>query len=159
MVHREIARPKLLVLFFFCLFIGYFHMLLAVDFNVAKMFDAMLTSERFGTPWSRGSLGSWKTLLNELAGFLYLGPALGGLMFARPGRFGLWSKIAVVIGLVLIALQGLSTGTRFVMMGYMSAFVTVYILSLPGLNFPKLFRIILPTTGAMLAITVLLLQF
>jgi oligosaccharide repeat unit polymerase len=81
------------------------------------------------------------------------------MMFARPGRFGFWSKMAVVIGLILTVLQGVSTGTRFVMMGYVSAFVTVYILSLPGLNFAKLLRIVVPASALVLAITVLLLQF
>ncbi len=159
MVHREIARPKLLIIFFLCLLIGYFHMLLAVNFNVAKMFDSMFTAGRFGTPWQRGQLGNWKTLLNELAGLLYLCPALAGMMFARPGRFGFWSKILVVIGLLLTVAQGISTGTRFVMMGYVCAFVTVYILSLPGLNFTKLLRIILPASAVVMAVTVLLLQF
>src|SRR5262245_45124533 len=130
-VHREIARPKLLSMFFLCLLIGYFHMLLAVNFNVSKMFDAMFTAGRFGMPWQRGQLGNWKTLLNELAGLLYLCPALAGMMMARPGRFGLWSKITVGLGLLLTVAQGISTGTRFVMMGYVCAFVTVYILSLP----------------------------
>lgn len=159
MVHREITRPKLVVLFFLCLVIGYFHMLLAVNFDVAKMFHAMFTAGRFGMPWQRGQLGNWKTLLNELAGFLYLCPAIAGMMFARPKNFGVSNRIAVVIGLLLTVAQGISTGTRFVMMGYVSAFVTVYILSLPGLNFAKLLRIVVPASAVVLAITVLLLQF
>jgi hypothetical protein len=159
MVHREISRPKLVKMFWLCLLIGYFHMLLAVQFDVIRMFEAIFTAGRFGMPWQRGQFGNWKTLLNEFAGLLYLCPALAGMMFARPGRFGSWSRIGVIIGLILTALQGISTGTRFVMMGYVCAFVTVYILSLPELNFAKLLRITLPAAAIVVSITVILLQF
>ena len=41
-----------------CLFIGYFHMLWAVDFDVTELVAEMM-EPRFAQPWGRGRLGGW----------------------------------------------------------------------------------------------------
>ncbi|HZC34121.1 MAG TPA: hypothetical protein VE242_00835, partial [Chthoniobacterales bacterium] len=60
------ATPRFLLgCFWFAFAMGFFYMLLAVEFNVFALID-QLTWARFTQSWQRGRFGDWKALLNEV---------------------------------------------------------------------------------------------
>jgi hypothetical protein len=128
-----LARPGppifLLGLFWFAFFMGFFYMLLAVDFNIFVMID-QLTWPRFTQTWQRGRFGDMKTLLNEVGMILYLVPPLGGIILAGREKFKLVSVIGVLAALLFTLFQGYAGGTRNVLGSYLVTFLVGYALVL-----------------------------
>jgi hypothetical protein len=126
---REGPPIFLLGLFWFAFFLGFFYMLLAVDFNVFAMID-QLTWPRFTQTWQRGRFGDMKALLNEVGMILYLVPPLAGIILAKREKFKPLSLIAVFCALIFTLFQGYAGGTRNVLGAYLVTFLVGYALVL-----------------------------
>ena len=122
---RDVPLSWLMAIFWGSFFLGYFHMLLAVDFNIPKMIEAMM-KPRFEQPWGRPRLGDWKALLNELALLLYLIPPVAGLMVARREKYPLLLVICVVFGLLWTLFYGFLSGTRSLFGTFLVTFMIAY---------------------------------
>jgi hypothetical protein len=120
---KQVPPGMLLAIFWCCFAVGYFHMLLAVNFNVKEMLRYFVDA-RFTQPWTRGRLGDWKALVVELGMFIYLLPPLAGIILARRARYGPVSIMLVTCGLLFTLFYGFSSGTRNVLASYL---VTVLI--------------------------------
>lgn len=158
-IDRELSGHNLMALFFLCLGIGYLHVLVATNFNPAEIWKGMFYTDRWSKPWSRGQFGDWKALLNELGTLINLCPVLGGFIFARSRQFSAGMRTAVLAGLLLVLVFGISNGTRFVVAGYVASFASAYVLSLVKVNFRRLMAVIVPAMAVVLVTTVLMLQF
>jgi oligosaccharide repeat unit polymerase len=126
----EIPAVWIVIIFFSCVGVGYFHMLIAVDFDVMKMLSCFV-DPRFTQPWQRGRLGDWKALLVELGLFIYLIPPLAGIMIARRRRYGIVSLTLVCAALLLTFFYGFSSGTRNIFASYLVTFLIAYSFALP----------------------------
>jgi hypothetical protein len=117
--------------------LGYAHMLLAVNFNLVAMVEAMM-GPRFTQPWQRGKLGGWGSLLNELALFFYIIPPVYGILFAKRKQM---SEVALA-GATVIALftlfYGYSSGTRNVFAAFLAGGFGAYLLVQPRLQVKQL---------------------
>ncbi len=127
---RGVPPGWLPILFWGAFFLGYFHMLLAVDFNVVSMVDYM-TRARFEQPWGRGRLGDWKALVHELELLLYLVPPIGGLMLARPGRYGAGQIAPMLAGLLFTFFYGFVSGTRSLFGAFLVTFMIAFAFASP----------------------------
>lgn len=115
-------------------FLGYLDMLLAVNFDVARMVDAMM-APRFAQPWGRGRFGDWRTFLTELNLLLYIIPALAGVIWNRRRSFSIF-QIAIVLILFLFTMFfGFAGGTRNIFIAYLAIFIAGYLVTLPKYNF------------------------
>jgi hypothetical protein len=119
-----------LILFWGCMFLSYFHMLLAVDFNPLEVIRWWF-EPRFSQPWSRGQLGGWKDLLNEFSLLLNLIPPLAGIMVARRHKFSLLQTASVWFGFLLTLFYGFSCGTRNVFIIFLITFLIGFAFALP----------------------------
>jgi hypothetical protein len=126
----EVPPSILLAIFWSCVAVGYLHMLLAVDFDVAKMVKAF-TDARFTQPWSRGRLGDWKALVIELGMFIYLIPPLAGIILARRQRYNPVNLLLVTAGLLFTLFYGFTSGTRNVFASYLVTMLIGYAFALP----------------------------
>ena len=137
-------RPKqLFSLFVLAALVGYFHMLWAVRFNPSELVYWLL-QPRFSQPWSRGRLGGWSSLLNELGLLIYLLPPLAGAVFAEARRYTILQKavVAAVLGFTLF--QGFAGGTRSVLLVYIATLCASYLLLTPGLTWRRCATLGLP---------------
>ena len=130
LVTTPVPRSWLLFVFWSCVVLSYFHMLLAVNFNAVKML-LWFMEPRFSQPWQRGQLGGWKDLLNEFAMLLNLIPPLAGIMIARRRKFTALQLILVWAGFLLTLFYGFSGGTRNVFAIYLITFLIGYAFALP----------------------------
>lgn len=130
LVTTPVPRSWLLFVFWSCVALSYFHMLLAVKFNVVEMVEWFM-EPRFSQPWQRGQLGGWKDLLNEFAMLLNLIPPLAGIMIARRRKFTALQIILVWAGFLLTLFYGFSGGTRNVFAIYLITFLIGYAFALP----------------------------
>jgi len=126
----EIPPKWNVVIFWSCFFIGYLHMLIAVNFNVIDMVGFFL-EQRFSQPWARGRLGDWKALIGELGLFIYLIPPLGGIMFARRQRYGSFTLFLVCLAVLFTFFYGFSSGTRNIFASYLVTFLIAYSFAMP----------------------------
>jgi len=113
--------------------LGYFYMLITVNFNIFEMVDAMMRA-RFSQPWGRGKYGDWKALLYELSLFIYLIPPVYGILLAQRNKlpvFGFWLA-TLIAGFTLF--YGFSSGTRNVFATYVAGMIGAYLLVLPKLK-------------------------
>jgi hypothetical protein len=120
----------LIALFWFSAFLGYLHMLMAVDFNVLEMIERFM-EPRFTQPWSRGKFGDWKALLYELGLILQLLPPLAGIMLARRRQFPAWHLVPMCVVLGITFFSGFASGTRNVFASYLVTFLIGYAFALP----------------------------
>jgi hypothetical protein len=129
-----LTRPAptrwLLIIFGGCLLLGHLQMLMAVDFNVFDMVDAMM-GPRFSQPWGRGRLGDWKALLYELTMLLFLVPPIAGIVFARRSLFSKLQIVLVALGFGFELFYGFSSGTRNLFISFLLAFLIGYAFALP----------------------------
>ena len=125
------VHPGWLVgIFWGSFFLGFLHMLLAVDFDIGKMIDAM-ERVRFDQPWSRGKYGDWKALLTEFSLLLYLIPPITGLMLGRRERYSLLSLVPVLLGFAWVLFYGFTAGTRTVFGAYLVTFMIAFAFASP----------------------------
>jgi len=115
-------------------FLGFFYMLISVNFNVFEMIDAMIGA-RFTQPWGRGRFGGWMSFITELSLLLYLIPALTGIILNRRRYFSTPQLIVVLVIFLLTILHGFAGGTRNVFIAYLATFLVAYLLTLPRNNF------------------------
>ena len=124
-VDMEMPVSILLFLFWISFALGYFHMLLAVNFNPITMINDFFLP-RFEVPWARLQYGDAHALLYELGATLYLVPPLAGLILGRRRIRSTHNIILVVLALFLTLLYGFSNGTRNVIFSYVVTFMVSY---------------------------------
>jgi hypothetical protein len=105
--------------------IGYFHMLLAVDFNPITMVSDFLLP-RFEVPWARLKYGDAHAMLYELGATLYLVPPLAGIILGRPRTRWDANVILVLLALLFTLFYGFTTGTRNLICAYTVTFLVSY---------------------------------
>jgi hypothetical protein len=124
-VDMEMPVSILLFLFWISFALGYFHMLLAVNFNPITMINDFFLP-RFEVPWGRLQYGDARALLYELGATLYLVPPLAGLILGRGRIRSAHNVILVVLALFLTLLYGFSNGTRNIIFSYVVTFMVSY---------------------------------
>jgi hypothetical protein len=124
-VDMEMPVSILLLLFWISVTLGYFHMLLAVDFNPIAMISHFL-DPRFAVPWGRPTYGDARALLYELGATLYLVPPLAGLILGRGRIRSGPGVILVVLALLLTLFYGFANGTRNLIFAYVVTFMVSY---------------------------------
>ncbi|MDR3406407.1 MAG: hypothetical protein P4L99_28240 [Chthoniobacter sp.] len=155
---HEIPAIWIVVIFWSCFFIGYLHMLIAVDFNVVEMVQWFM-DPRFTQPWQRGRLGDWKALLVELGLFIYLIPPLAGIMIARRHRYGAFSLVMACAALFFTFFYGFTSGTRNIFASYLVTFLIAYAFALPFAREKELIILCAGSAVVMLVATYFMLQF
>ena len=128
-VTRPTPPNVLLGLFWFSFFFGFLYMLLAIGFNVVTLIDQMMGA-RFSQPWTRGTYGDWKALLNELGMTLFLVPPIAGVIFAKREKYTFPTLIAIFMALLFTFFEGFCSGTRYVLAAYVITFLVGYCLNL-----------------------------
>ncbi|BAT55532.1 hypothetical protein NOS3756_45200 [Nostoc sp. NIES-3756] len=128
-------------LFIISALLGYLYILMSVDFNVFKIYDAWL-GPRFAVPWARGRLGDWRALLSELKLFSYVIPPLAGIIWNRRQSFQSWQIFLVMVIFAITLFDGFAGGTRNVLGSYFAAFLGGYFLTLKR---PNLFNLAIPS--------------
>lgn len=128
--HWEIVKAKLppssLLILFWCSFgLGFFNMLLAVDFNPVEMVRYFL-APRFAVPWGRGQFGDLNALLWELGAVLYLVPPLAGIILGRRQSYSGLTLLLVLLALSFTFFYGFCTGTRNLIGSYLITFIVAY---------------------------------
>jgi len=124
-VEMEMPVSILLLLFWISFALGYFHMLLAVNFNPIAMISDFLLP-RFDVPWQRPTYGDARALIYELGATLYLVPPLAGLILGRRRMRSGPGVILVVLALLLTLFYGFSNGTRNLIFAYVITFMVSY---------------------------------
>jgi hypothetical protein len=155
---REIPRMWMIVIFWICFFVGYMHMLIAVDFNVADMVFWFM-EPRFSQPWQRGKFGDWKALLVELGLFIFLIPPMAGIMIARRQRYPKVQLFLVAAALLFTAFYGFTTGTRNLFCSYLVTFLIGYAFALPFGRQKELVALCSGSAVLMFFATYFMLQF
>jgi len=122
---RDAPSGMFLILFWLSVGIGYFHMLLAVDFNPFEMVRYFVLP-RFDAPWQRGQYGDSKALLAEVGAMLYLVPPLAGVILGRRGTYSVQSRFIVLLVLLFTFFYGFCTGTRNIIGAYLLSFIVAY---------------------------------
>ncbi|MBW0001646.1 MAG: oligosaccharide repeat unit polymerase [Verrucomicrobia bacterium] len=129
LVQRPTPPRVLLTVFWLSFFLGTFYMLLAVNFNVLKMIDAMM-GPRFTQPWGRGRYGDARALLNELGAMVNLVPPVAGLILSNREKYRPLTWMAVALVYAFCLFMGLAGSTRNVLAAYLITFLIAYSLSL-----------------------------
>lgn len=124
LVKRPASPGALFSVFAVSFFFGVLYMLVAVNFNVFEMIDQIM-QPRFTQSWSRGRLGDWKALLNQIGDIIYLVPPIAGIILARRERYHWFGILVVIFGLFFCLFQAVAGGTR-------SALATILITFLIG---------------------------
>lgn len=127
---RPMPPTWLAVIFWCCFFIGFLHVLLATDFDIPKIVEAMLRA-RFDQPWGRGRLGDWKALITELQLLLYLVPPLFGLMLGKRERYSAINLLLSGLAFLWVLFFGFTGGTRNVFAAYLVTFLVAFTFSSP----------------------------
>jgi oligosaccharide repeat unit polymerase len=121
----ELRPTVILSLFWGSFALGYFYMLMAVNFNPIEMVSCFL-EPRFAAPWGRGRFGDANALLYELGATLYLVPAIAGVILGRRNSYGFLNLILVSLALLFTLFYGFTTGTRNVIATYLITFLVAY---------------------------------
>lgn len=158
MLKRPLPKAWIVVVFVLCLGLGILHMLLAVDFNFWLMLE-WCAAPRFTQPWSRGRLGDWKALLNELAMLLYLIPPIAGIAYARSKLFRFPELVVITLGFILVLYIGFASGTRNLFISYLVTFVIGYAFASPPSNRTRLIAVTSITVLIALVSTIFMLNF
>ncbi len=124
---NEIQPQHWLLLFWIAAGLGYLHMLLATNFNLITIIEAMMRP-RFDQPWGRGKFGNWKALIYELGMFLYLVPPIYGVLLARRKKLRQLGFVFASLVALLTLFHGFAGGTRNVFATYMAGMVGAYLL-------------------------------
>jgi oligosaccharide repeat unit polymerase len=152
-------RPSDLFLFFvLATVIGYFHILLAVNFDLLEALRQMALP-RFAHSWGRGKYGDVYALIYELGLLINLIPPIAGLIYARAREFTFAQKAVVSIIFVLTFYYGFSSGTRSVLATYVITFVGAYFLAKPQIKLTQIFLVGVPIAAVLLLLTTYMLAF
>lgn len=158
-IQRVEMTPKLLIgAMLLCAFIGYFHMLWAVQFNPVQLIEEML-GPRFSQSWTRGRFGGGAELLHELGLLIYLIPAAAGVVHARKSMFSGPQLLVTYALFFLTLLYGFSSGTRNIFATYVITYVCAYIISSPGITKIRIIRMGIVYSLILLAATQVILEF
>jgi hypothetical protein len=125
----EISNRALFKFYNIAALLGYFYMLMSVNFNPIGLIEGMLRP-RFSEPWARGSIGGWNSLLTELTLLNYVIPPLAGVIFNRRQAYTNWQKFVVLTIFSLVLFQGFAGGTRNVFITHIATFLMGYLLTL-----------------------------
>lgn len=155
---RPVPTRWIIFVFVACLFLGHLQMLVAVNFNIFEMIDAMM-GPRFSQPWGRGRLGDWKALLFELSMLLYLIPSIAGVVFARRHLFSKGQLLLVTLGFGFELFYGFSSGTRNVFISFVVAFLVGYAFALQRGRRKEMLTVLTASVAVTLIATVWMLNF
>jgi oligosaccharide repeat unit polymerase len=157
-LHDEFSARAFLSIYTVCLIGGYFHMLLAVDFNFMEMVRYFMTP-RFTQPWGRGKFGDWKALIGELGMVLYLVPPIAGIVIARRKEYTKNQLIYVVVTFLFTLFYGFSSGTRTIFASYLATFLVAFAFAHDQRRRRELIAVGALCATLMLFATVTMLQF
>jgi oligosaccharide repeat unit polymerase len=157
-LRRPISPQTLIILYTVCFIGGYFHMLLAVDFNVFEMIHYFMTP-RFTQPWGRGKYGDWKALIGELGMVLYLIPPIAGIVLAKRKDFSTGQKVYVAAAFLFTLFYGFTSGTRNIFATYLATFLVANAFVTNPDKKKELVGVSALTGVLMLAATVVMLEF
>lgn len=148
----QLSPNSLFLLFVITFCLGYFYMLVAVNFNLAELIREML-GPRFSQAWSRGTLGGWRDLLGTLSDLLlYILPVTAGCIFADRHRYSLPQLVIVAAGLSFTLFSGFAGGTRNVFVIYFVLFVGAYIMFHSKMSWKRV-TLLLGVTGSVLGLS------
>jgi hypothetical protein len=133
----SIPDQSLFRLFLISAFVGYFYVLLSVNFNISEAMKEML-GPRFSQSWARGQYGGWSSLLSELSLLRFAIPPIAGILWNRRQTLKSWQMGVVILVLAFVFYQGFTGGTRTVFISYLAGFITGYLLTLEKITFWKL---------------------
>ncbi|MHA3775719.1 hypothetical protein ACXR0O_29745 [Verrucomicrobiota bacterium sgz303538] len=155
---REIPARWLVIMTAACFALGFFHQIVAVNFDVGEWIEEMM-APRFSQPWQRGKLGDWKALLVELQLFIYLIPPLAGIILARRQRFSGSARLLVLLTFLFTLFYGFTGGTRNVFACFLVTFVIGYAFAMPEGRRKELIILCVSAVVTFLAAVVLMLEF
>ncbi len=155
---RPTPRVVILTLYWSCFFLGFWHMIAAVNFDFGKLIEAFI-APRFAQPWGRGQFGDWKALLVELAMLLNLVPPLAAIAFARHREYTALSLFLMACGLAFLLFQAFASGTRYIFHSYVITFAIGYAFAIDQRAKKSLFIVTAVALVLIVSSTVLMLQF
>lgn len=155
---QPLEPARLIGFFWICAGLGFLHMLLAVNFDIRAMINAMM-GPRFTQPWSRSRLGDWTSLLGELFLLVQLLPPIGGMVAARMERYRLVQSLPVLGMVGFTFFYAFSSGTRNLFASYLVTFAIGYALALPEKKRMRLVPMMTTCALVMLCATWLMLKF
>ena len=129
-----------------CAFLGYLHILIAVNFDILEALEQMMWP-RFTQAWTRGRTGGLSTLINEVGLLIFLLPPLVGAILAEQRRYRAYQKAMALLILLLTLFHGFAGGTRYIFLTYLATFGASYLLVKPKMTWSSLLFV-----GAPLAI-------
>lgn len=127
---EDISNKALFNIFCISALLGYLYKLLAVEFDVIAMVDAMLGA-RFTQPWGRERLGGWSSLFIELSLMIYVVPPLAAIIWSRRRSYGKPQVLVAILIFGLVLFEGFAGGTRNIFITYLATFLMAYLLTLP----------------------------
>jgi hypothetical protein len=154
----DVSSKSLFRVFICSALLGYFYMLMSVDFDFARLIDAML-QPRFSQPWGRGKLGDWRVFFQELALLIYIVPGLSGIIWNRRRDFSILQLVAVLSILLLTLFYGFASGTRNIFISYIMLLVMGYLVTLPRYRIINTVIPVALTMGASLFASHYMVQF
>lgn len=153
-----LPRLGMIVLFWSFFFLGFLHMLVAVDFDISEMFHQFV-APRFTQPWTRGKFGDWRALLVELGMLLYLLPPITGIIWARWRNYPKLHVFLISLGFLFLLFYAFTNGTRNVFTAYLVTLLIGFAFS-GGRKLHKQTFILSALFGVLLvASTVVMLRF
>ena len=136
----DVTSTSIFIILLICTVIGYFHMLLSVNFNPVSLIDNML-GPRFSQPWGRGRYGGLIDLIHELGLLIYMIPPIAGVILARKENYTNTQIIITRLLLIFTLFSGFASGTRNIFAVYIISYVCSYIMMHPRLKRTKLIQI------------------
>jgi hypothetical protein len=129
----DMPTRLLLRIFYLSAFFGYLHMLVAVDFNPMRIWDAAL-GPRFAAPWGRGKLGDWKALFYEVGMIVQILPPLAAVLYHRRRQLLPGHKLVIFLLLAWTLFQAFASGTRNYFISLVASFLGAYMLTAPAIK-------------------------
>jgi len=155
---REVKPSHIMLLLYLCFCLGYLNIFMSVNFNVFTLIHEMM-SPRFSQPWTRGRLGNLSTLLNEFFLFVYIIPAIAGVVFARSRRYSRFNLFAVSVIFFFTLFYGFSSGTRNVFASFLVTFLIAYGFALGREHVKRLMAVTVAVVLLLLFSTYAMLEF
>ena len=155
---RPVPPSWLLLIFWVSVVLGYFHMAIAVNFNIVEMVDYFM-APRFAQPWGRGRYGDWKALLVEFGMLMYLLPPIAGIVIARRRNYTALQFWPVMAAFAFTLFYGFSSGTRNIFHSYLVTFLIGYVFALQAERRREIITITTICAVALIASTILMLEF
>lgn len=154
---RSLSPPQMFYLFVACAFVGYLHVLLAVNFDIFEAARQMM-QPRFTQSWTRSRIGGLSSLINELGLLIYLLPPLAGAVLAEHRRYRAFQKLIIAAILGFTFFYGFAGGTRNIILTYLITFGASYLMMQRRLTFASLAAVGLPLALASVFVVVYLAQ-